>query len=141
MAVEFEVGFVNQDGGAGGAVERGESSYVVDVGVSADDGANLQAVAFQDAEDALDIVSRVDDDSFVRDCVAQNRAVALQQAYRDYFVDEVRGHRGPKYSSREFVVGDLWGEIRSKLGLWATGLKERRSRSLTHPRSARMVSG
>jgi hypothetical protein len=48
------------------------------VGVSADDGANFQAVAFQDAEDALDIVSRVDDDSFVRSRVAENRAVALQ---------------------------------------------------------------
>jgi hypothetical protein len=126
MAVEFEVGLVNQDGGAGGAVERGESSYVVDVGVSADDGANFQVVAFQDDEDALDIVSRVDDDSFVRSRVTENRTIALQEAYRDYFVNEVRGHRGQKYSSREFVVGDLWGEIRSKQGLWATGLKERR---------------
>jgi hypothetical protein len=116
MAVEVEVRFVNQDGSSGGAVERGESSDVVDVRMSANDGANFQVVPFKDAENALDIVSRVDHDSFVRDRVAQNRTVALQHAYRYYFVNEVRGHRDPKYSSTKSGNRHRWDEIRSKQG-------------------------
>lgn len=41
MAVKLEVRFVDEDGSASGLMEEGEAADVVNVGVSADDGADV----------------------------------------------------------------------------------------------------
>ena len=86
---------MNQDGGACDPVQPGEASNVINMGMCADYGANLQFVPLQNLGDALDLVARVHNDRFVRDGVAQDRAVALQHPDGDHFVDQFLGHRRP----------------------------------------------
>ncbi len=78
--------------GAGGAAEFGEAAYVVDVRVGADDGADFQVVAREDFEDALDFVAGIDDQGFMRFGIAHDRAVALEHANGEDFVDQAFGH-------------------------------------------------
>jgi hypothetical protein len=74
-------------------MESRQAADVVDVRVSADDGANFQIMPPQNGQDAVGVVAGIDHNPFASNRIAQNRAVALQHAYRDYFVNEVRGHR------------------------------------------------
>lgn len=87
-AVEAEIGVVDQDRSAGRAMQRSQAADVVDVRVCADDRANLQFVVADDFEDAIDLVARVDDDGFARLWVAKDRAIALQHADGNDFVNE-----------------------------------------------------
>lgn len=60
---------------------------MIDVRVSAHDCEYLQLVALEDFDDALDFVAGVHDDCFARFGIAENRAVALQHADGNYFVN------------------------------------------------------
>ena len=91
-AVQREIGLVDHDGRSGGAVERGESADVVDMSVSADDGADLEFVAANDFQDAIDLVARIDHYGVAGGWITENRAVALQQADRNHFVNEFFEH-------------------------------------------------
>lgn len=88
MEVEREIGFVDEDWRAGGFVEGGEAADVVNVGVSADDGADFESVLLENLLDGFDVVAWIYDDGFVSGGVAEDGAVALEHAYGDYFVDE-----------------------------------------------------
>ena len=49
----------------------------------------LQLVAFQNRENVVDIVARVDHDGLARLLVAKDRAIALQHAHGQDFVDHM----------------------------------------------------
>jgi hypothetical protein len=53
------------------------------VRVSADDGFDSQLVAAEQVHDAMDFVAGIEDDGFARDRIADDGAVALQQADRN----------------------------------------------------------
>lgn len=93
MAIKLDIAFVDEDGRAGGAVKTGEAADMVNVGVGADDGADFQIVAEQNFEDALDFVSGVHDDGFAGRRIAQDGAIALEQADGDDFVYKAFWHR------------------------------------------------
>jgi len=59
---------------------------MIDVRVRADDRQNLQLMAPQNLEDAIDFIARIDNDRFFRCFVSKHRAVALQDAHRQDFV-------------------------------------------------------
>jgi hypothetical protein len=88
--VERKIVIVHHDRRAGVLVELGEAADVVDVGVSADDGFDEEFVAAEQAEDALDLVTRVDDDGFVSFGITDDGTVALQQANRNFDVNHIR---------------------------------------------------
>ena len=75
------------------AVKSGKPSHVIDVRVRADDCAHLEPVAANDRHDALDLVAGIDNDRITGSPVTENRAIALQQANGNYFVNEIFGHR------------------------------------------------
>jgi hypothetical protein len=91
--VEFEIVGMKDDRGAGGATEPGEAAYVVDVGVGAYDGADFQVVAREDFLDAVDFVAGIDYEGFMSIRIAYYRAVALEHAHGEDFVDQALGHR------------------------------------------------
>ena len=78
---------VEQDGGAGGGAEFHGSADMVDVGVGDDDLFDLKIVFADYAEDVFDLVAGVDDHGFVGGFVTDYRAVALQGADGEDFVD------------------------------------------------------
>ena len=78
---------VEQDGRAGGGAEFHGSADVVDVSVGDDDLFDLEIMLADQGEDVIDIIARIDDHSFVSDLVADDRAVALQRADGEDFVD------------------------------------------------------
>ena len=92
MAIEFEIVLVDQDRRAGGAMQRGEAADVVNVRVRADYCANFQIVAAENFEDSLGFVAGVHHDGFAGGGVAQDRAVALQHADGNHFVDQFFRH-------------------------------------------------
>ena len=83
---------MDEDGRARRAMQASEASHVVNVRVRADDGADLEIVAREDFENALNFIPRVHHDGFVAGGIAQNGAVALQQADGDDFVNELFRH-------------------------------------------------
>ena len=99
-AVKSKIGFVDQHRRAGGAMKCGETADVIDVRVRADDREDLQPMAAENLEDAFDIIARVHDDGLAGGGIAQDRAVALQHADGNHFVDELFGHR-PEVYQRE----------------------------------------
>jgi hypothetical protein len=78
---------VEQDGCAGGGAEFHGSADVVDVGVGDDDLLDLEIVLADYAEHIFDFVAGVDDHGFVSGFVADDGAVALQEADGEDFVD------------------------------------------------------
>ena len=78
---------VEQDGGAGRGSEFHGSADVVDVGVGDDDLFDLEIVFADQGQDVIDVVAGVDDHGFVGGLVADDRAVALQRADGEDFVD------------------------------------------------------
>jgi hypothetical protein len=68
-------------------MKSGKSADMINVSVRANDAANLQAVASNDLEDEFDFIAGVHDDTFARRGIAQNRAIALQHAHGNHFVD------------------------------------------------------
>lgn len=72
---------MHQDGSAGETVQFAETADVVDVRVSADDGFHGELVAGEQVHDAADLIAGVDDQSFARERIADDGAIALQHAY------------------------------------------------------------
>ncbi len=86
---EGEVELVVEDGGSGELLEAVGSGDVVDVGVGDDDLLDGEVMAIEDGLDAGDVVTGVDDDGFAGGFVAKDRAVALEEAYGEDFVDHL----------------------------------------------------
>lgn len=66
-----------------------KSADVVDMRVSADDGANFEAVAADYGQDALDLVARIHHNRFVRLGIAKDRTIALKQPDWNQFVNQL----------------------------------------------------
>ena len=105
--VEREIVVVHHDRSAGVLMELGEAPDVIDVGVGADDGFDRELVAAKQAKNTFDFVAWVDNDGFASFGIADDGAVALKHADRNFDVDHLRvggvgavkrvGH-GEKYS-------------------------------------------
>jgi hypothetical protein len=87
MVVQFLIACVHVDGGAGDGLQFCRAADVVDVGVRDHNRLHLQGMAGEDRQDLVDVIARVDNDGFVRLLVAENRAVALQHAHGNDFVN------------------------------------------------------
>jgi hypothetical protein len=61
---------------------------VINVRVGADNGFDGEAMLDDEGEDAIDFVTRVDDNGFARGGIADDVAIALQNAHGQNFVDE-----------------------------------------------------
>jgi hypothetical protein len=80
-----QVLLVIEDGGSGEALEAISSGDVVDVSVGDEDLFDGEGVFGEERHDAGDVVSGVDDESFVRGFVAEDGAVALEGTDGDGF--------------------------------------------------------
>ena len=89
-AIKRKVVAVHHHRRASVLVELGEAADVVDVGMGADDGFDLELVAAEQAEDTLDLVARIDDDRLMSTRVADDRTVALEHANRELEIDHLR---------------------------------------------------
>jgi len=89
--VEREIFAVHEDGRSGEMVELGQAADVVDVRVSADDSFYGEAMAAKKFEDASDFITRIDDDGFTRNRIADDSAIALQHTDRDGDLDDAVG--------------------------------------------------
>ncbi len=81
------IALVEQDGGAGGALELHCAAHVVNVRVRHYDLLHRKAVPLHEREHLLDVVTRVNDHRFARLLVTDDGAVALQRADGDNFVN------------------------------------------------------
>jgi hypothetical protein len=97
--VEREIVVVHHDGSAGVLMELGKAADMIDVGVGADNCFDGEFVAAEEAEDALDFVTGVDDDGFMSFGIADDGTVALEEANGDLDVDHLRigGVGGAEY--------------------------------------------
>jgi len=82
-----EVCLVVDDGGAGDLFEGLRAGDVVEVSVGDDDLLSGELVFGECGEDARDVIAGVDDDGFARGLVAEDGAVALEEADREGFAD------------------------------------------------------
>jgi hypothetical protein len=80
LIVESFVVLVHPNGCAGESFHLLRAADVVDVGMGDDDGFHLELMSAQDGENVFDVVSGIDDDGFARGFVAEDGAVALEQA-------------------------------------------------------------
>jgi len=71
---------MHQNGSACVIVQFLDAADVIDVGVRANDGFDGEFVAAEQVHDAVNFVAGVEDQSFARDWIADDRAVALQHA-------------------------------------------------------------
>src|ERR1035438_5811903 len=78
---------VEQDGGAGGGAKLHGSANMVDVSVGDDDLVDLQVALADECKNILNIVAEIDDHGPGGGLVADDRAVALQRADGEDFVD------------------------------------------------------
>ena len=81
---------MHHDRGASILMEFGQAADVIDVRMGADNGFDGEFVAAEKAEDAFDFVAGVDHDGFMCFGIANDGAVALQHADRDFDVDHFR---------------------------------------------------
>ena len=88
--VEREIVVVHHNRGASILMEFGQAADVIDVRMGADNGFDGELVAAEKAEDAFDFVAGVDHDGFMSFGIANDGAVALQHADRNFDVDHVR---------------------------------------------------
>ena len=84
---ERQVVLVVKNGGPSEPLEAVGASDVVDVGVGDDDLLDREFVFGEKSQNARDVVAWVDDDGFVGGFVAEDGAVALEDANGDDFVD------------------------------------------------------
>ncbi len=89
-AIERKVVAMHHDRRGGVLIELGEAANVVDVGVGADDGFDSKLIAAEKAEDALDFVTRINDDGFQSARIADDGTVALEQANGELEIDHRR---------------------------------------------------
>jgi hypothetical protein len=94
--IEAYVGLVEHDRGARPLAQGVVGSHVVDVGVRVHDGAAGEAVLREHAQDARQVVARIDHDGVAGRGIAQDRAVALQRPHGEGLDD----HRGPACRAR-----------------------------------------
>jgi len=73
---------------AGRLLNAAQSSDVINVRVSDEDGGNMQFVAMDDLKDPLGVVARIDHQGVASFWIANNVAIALQHSNRKYFVNE-----------------------------------------------------
>ncbi len=78
---------VQQDGRSRGRAQLHGSADVVDVGMGDHDLLDLQIVLADDGQHVVNIVAGIDHHGFARCVVADDRAIALQRAHLDDFVD------------------------------------------------------
>ena len=71
---------VQQDGCAGSLFELGSSTHVVNVGVRHDDLLELQLVLVKKGKNAVNLVARIDNQSFPRTLIANDGAIAAKHA-------------------------------------------------------------
>lgn len=72
VAVQLEIALVNQDRCSGRVMKASEAAHVVDVGVRAEDRADVELVLLDDGQDAINFVARVNDDGLAGMRVAQD---------------------------------------------------------------------
>ncbi|MNE49302.1 hypothetical protein D3C80_1438100 [compost metagenome] len=85
---QYLVVLVQVQGGAGQLLELARGKKMIEVRVCMDDAHQRQAVGLQARQDLLRVTAWVDDDGFLGQRVADQRAVALQGADREGFADE-----------------------------------------------------
>jgi len=78
------IAFVHIDRRARQRAQLRRSGHVIDVAVSNDDGLRLELMAVEDGRDLGNIVSGIDNNRLMRFLVAENRAIAVQRADREY---------------------------------------------------------
>jgi len=78
--IERNIVAVHQNRSAGVVVESLQAADVINVRVGADNGFDGEFVAAEQIHDAVNFVAWVDDDGFARDRIADDGAVALQNA-------------------------------------------------------------
>ena len=78
------IAFVHIDRRASQRAQLRRSGHVIDVAVSNDDGLRLELMAVEDGRDLGNIVSGIDNNRLMRFLVAENRAIAVQRADREY---------------------------------------------------------
>ena len=77
---------------------------MINVGVGYDDLLDVKVVLPDDSKDILDIVTRINDYSFARGFIADDRAIALQDAMRQLRED----HPHPYYWAPFVLVGNVF---------------------------------
>jgi hypothetical protein len=88
--IEREIIVVHHDGRASVLMELGKAADVINVGVGADDDFDGELVAAKKAEDALDLIARINDDGFAGFGIADDQTIALEQADGQLDVDHLR---------------------------------------------------
>ncbi len=110
----------------GGGFELRRASDMVDVRVRDHDGLHGQVVPGQHGENLIDLIARVDHNSFACDFVAEDRAIALEHSYRKNLVN----HLSPNCSNWEGGLnssvlkirgGSPGGATRSSSATWNRG--------------------
>ena len=82
-----------EDWRAGDLLEGAGAGDVVDVGVGYEDLTDGELVLVEESEDAGDVVAGIDDDGLAGGFVAEDGAVALEEADGEGFADHVGGLR------------------------------------------------
>lgn len=116
--IERKIVVVHHDGRAGVLMQLGKAADVINVGVGADDNFDGELVAAEKAKNALDLIARVDDDSFAGMGIADDQTIALQHAdgqldvnhLRVGGVGETRGV-GCGVHREKYSIGDLLREF------------------------------
>ena len=80
---------VEQDRSASGSAEFHRPADVVDMRVGDDDLLHLQVVLAHKSQYVFNFIARIDHYRFARSLVSNDRAVALQRADRENFVDHL----------------------------------------------------
>lgn len=92
MAIELHIVAVHQHRRAGGLLHLAQASDVVDMRVRADDGLHGEGVLRQDLQNPIGFIPGIDNEGFSRLRIADDRAIALQHADRQDFVDDFFVH-------------------------------------------------
>ena len=95
MLQQFQIVLVHVNRRSGPLLQLFCAAYVIDVRVGDGDEFHLQAVASEKLHDFVDVVARIDNNCLMRGFVAQHRAVALQPAHWQNFVN----HMHEKYNT------------------------------------------
>jgi hypothetical protein len=89
MAVEFHIVAVHEDWRAGGLLNFAQAANVVNMRVRAHNGFYRERMLCQNFEYSGGFISRIHHERFARFGIADNRAIALQHADRQDFVNDL----------------------------------------------------
>src|SRR5215469_14116896 len=100
---------MHQYGRAGVLVELAQSADMVYVRVRADDGFHGKAPPSEQIQNARDFVAGIDDESFARQRVADDRTIALQHADGDSdvnqaFLSGIEGRQASQVVTHEAII-------------------------------------